>query len=131
MVRILIYIVLLIPVSLSAQDNDTIILGTTFAEVMPKYQDSVLIFIGDNMHYPASAIKDSIEGTVFVEFEVDTCGRTVKHKIIHGIREDLNKEALRVTRLVVFTEPAFQRGKPIEIHYIVPVVFKLPYKKDE
>ena len=52
-------------------------------------------------------------------------GFTFGHKVIKGVREDLDNEALRVTTLIKFERPAFQRGKPIEVKYTVPVVFNL------
>lgn len=47
-----------------------------------------------------------------------------------GIREDLNQEALRVTWLIKFEAPAFQKDKPIITRYVVPVDFRLRRKRD-
>ncbi|MBR3427774.1 MAG: TonB family protein [Bacteroidales bacterium] len=98
-------------------------------ETAPVYGGDLNSFITDNIHYPISAIKDSIEGTVYVEFYIDTVGGTFKHRVLRGVRNDLDEEALRVTRLIRFDSPAKQRGKPIIIRYFVPVRFVLNRKE--
>lgn len=87
--------------------------------------DRMLRFITENIKYPKTAEKDKIEGKVFVEFWIDTAGFTREHKIIKGIRGDLDKEALRVAKLIKFDEPAKNQGKPVGICYTLPVSFSL------
>lgn len=53
----------------------------------------------------------------------------MNHKVLTGIRKDLNDEALRVVKLVNFEKPAMQSGKPIKVKYTIPVVFKLTEEK--
>ncbi|HXF90365.1 MAG TPA: TonB family protein, partial [Candidatus Nitrosotenuis sp.] len=59
--------------------------------------------------YPESAIKDSVEGQIYVDAIVDTLGN-VKEVAIHtGIREDLNNSALEAVRKYKF-KPATIKG---------------------
>ena len=51
-------------------------------------------FIKNNIDYPNSALKDSIEGRVIVAFMIDTLGATFDHNIVRGVRYDLDLEAL-------------------------------------
>jgi len=88
-------------------------------------------FIQNNIRYPESAKSDSVYGRVFVSFWIDTIGNTIDHKVIKGIRDDLDNEALRVTKLIVFEKPAMQKGKPVKISFTVPVEFKLVEPKEE
>lgn len=128
---ILLYLVLLTNM-LYSQCNDTLIIGNDIAEVMPKFRKSnetIDEFISNNIKYPLSAIKDSIEGKVFISLIIDTIGNTYCHIILRGIRKDLNQEALRVAKLIKFDKPAMQRGKPIKINYNIPIEFKLPEKE--
>ncbi len=83
-------------------------------------------FIDSNLCYSELDTTDSIVGSVYISFWIDTTGNTYNHKIIRGVRKDLNNEALRVAKLIKFERPAMQRGKPIKIRYTVPVEFKLP-----
>lgn len=98
----------------------------------PVFKGDLIHFIQTNIRYPSSAVLDSVQGRVNVEFIIDTIGYTFNHRILKcGIREDLNQEALRVTRLIKFDTPAFQKDKPVVIKYVVPVDFKLKYKTED
>ena len=128
-------IVLLLGILISAHaQNDTILDDyiITNIENPPYFKGDLKSFIQQQVHYPKTALADSIEGKVFVSFMIDTAGNTVKHKVIRGIREDVNQEALRVTRLIKFERPATKRGgKPINVRFTVPVEFKLPDKGEK
>jgi len=83
-------------------------------------------FIKTNIVYPITAKEDRIEGLVIVGFKIETTGATSEHKIIQGIREDLNNEALRVAKLIKFDEPAIDYfNKPLAMCYRLPIRFKL------
>ena len=94
-------------------------------ESMPIFRGDLSEFIESNIIYPPSALNDSIEGKIFVSFYVDTLGNTINHKIVNEIRNDLNEEALRVTRLIKFDKPAMLNGKPTMVKYTIPVEFYL------
>ncbi|MDZ4204652.1 MAG: energy transducer TonB [Bacteroidales bacterium] len=102
-------------------------------ESFPEYKGGTEAFskmIKTNLIYPQSALMDSIEGRVYVQFWVETNGNTINHIVVRGIRKDLDEEALRVARLIKFDKPAMQRGKPIKVRYNLPIVFKLPMKSE-
>lgn len=104
-------------------------------EVIPEFRKDKSIeeltkFIATNLHYPASAIRDSIEGRVITQYWIDTLGNTYNHKILRGVREDLDKEALRVVRLLKYEVPAIQRGKPIAVMFTLPITFDLNKKNE-
>lgn len=95
-------------------------------ESMPKFSGGInglTEFIRRNLIYPEKAREEGLTGTVYVEFWVDTTGRTHQHQVLRGIRDDFNQEALRISRLLVFEEPAKQKGKSIGIWYSLPVQF--------
>lgn len=87
--------------------------------------------INSNLIYPQSALKNSLKGKVFVQFLVDTCGNTANHIVLKGISEDLDKEALRLAKLIKFDKPAMQGGKPIKVRINIPIEFKLPKKEKQ
>ena len=96
-----------------------------YIEDAPIYNGDIKAFIQTELNYPLSAKKDSIEGTVYISFMIDTLGSTNNHKVVRGIRDDLNEEAIKKTKKIKFDKPAFQRGKPITVPFMVPVVFDL------
>jgi protein TonB len=85
--------------------------------------DSLKAFIKKNVECPVSAIKDGIEGKVYISFWVDVDGKTIKHEIVRGVRDDIDQEALRVSRLICFSTPAKQYDKPIKVRYTIVIVF--------
>lgn len=109
--------------------NDEIVFAV---EAMPYFkggEGEFIKFRKTNLKYPETALKDSTEGTVFVCFWVDTLGKTFDHWVVKGIRNDLDEEALRVAKLIQFETPAFQRGKPVCVEYIVPFTFEIKPKR--
>ncbi len=129
MVRFLITIsLLLICYYANAQRADTIFhdnMMITYVGEPPIFSGNLKDFIREQIQYPVEAKKDSLEGTVMVSFWVDTLGSTTDHQVIRGVRKDLDKEALRVAKLIRFEKPAMQLGKPIKVPFTVPVKFKL------
>lgn len=115
-----------------SQEIDSII-GLGITEEMPEYKGGypqLKDFIDSVLVYPEQAISDSIEGTVYVGFYVDTTGKTIQHKVLKGIRDDINQEALRIAKQIKFHQPARVRGKPVRITYELPIRFILPEKKN-
>jgi protein TonB len=132
MVRIVIFIVLqlfwvdAICQTIGISDSTTIIFSEP--ECIPEYKgghQGLLYFISNNIKYPITAIEDSIEGNVFVNFIVDTNGFTKNHKVIDGIREDLNKEAIRIAELIKFEKPAMNGGRAVFYSYSLSIKFFL------
>ncbi len=119
-------IYLLVPAT-AQKDSSIVELGYPF-ETPPTFCGDLRLYVQNKLEYPISALKDSIEGTVHVSYKVDTCGKTYDHYIEKGIREDLNNEALRVTKKIVYTKPAYYSGKPIIFYFTLPVRFS--FKKD-
>lgn len=120
----LIVLALVSSIGINGQNAEEMI---TFVGKAPVFDGDLKVFISSNTIYPQSAINDSIEGTVFVEFWIDTIGHTIGHSVVKGVREDLDKEALRVTQLISFKTPAYQKDKAIVVPFCVPVIFE---KKD-
>lgn len=137
MVKIILYVLLFIGISFSTKAQkrcDDTIDNQVFGdpEQSPIFDKQspygLLLFIEENLRYPETAIEDKIEGKVFVDFWIDTVGCTQEHRIIKGIREDLDNEALRVVKLLKFEEPAKNRGKPFGYCFTISISFVLPKK---
>ena len=122
-------IMLLFAIEGVAQNVDSLLISRISNP--PMFKGDLIHFIQTNIQYPSSAVRDSVQGRVNVEFIIDTVGYTFNHRILKGgIREDLNQEALRVTRLIKFDTPAFQKDKSVVIRYVVPVDFNLKLKTE-
>jgi len=74
--------------------------------------------------YPKLAREAGIEGRVYIQFIVNKQGRVENPKVIRGIGGGCDKEALKVVKTARFT-PGLQRGRPVNVRYSLPIVFKL------
>ena len=100
------------------------------SEVSPFVKEDIVHltkFINKNTVYPENARGNKIEGMVFVEFGIDSLGNTINHRVKYGIRQDFDKEALRVAKLLKF-KPVKSCDSICINNYLVPIRFKLPKK---
>ena len=71
--------------------------------------------------------KLGLHGRVIVQFTIDETGKLVDAKVIRGVDEILDKEALRVVLAAPDKWlPALKYGKPIKQIYAMPVIFEIP-----
>lgn len=97
-------------------------------EQMPEYpggQDSMKSFVAKNVKYPPKAIKNEIQGKVFVGFIIDESGNVTNAKIIRSVDIDLDKEALRVVNMMEKWTPGKEKGKIVKVKYTLPISFAL------
>lgn len=81
-------------------------------------------FIEDNLKYPDEAIKNKIEGTVAVDYNVDIFGKVISAKIKHGIGYGCDEEALRLVKLLQFGKKRYQ-GLHVVFHKSLIINFRL------
>ena len=97
-------------------------------EEMPEFPGKELAlreFIAKTIKYPADAMKDSIQGKVFVTFVVKSDGSVGDAKIARGVHPLLDNEAIRVVNSLPAWKPGKQAGKEVNVAYTVPVRFAL------
>lgn len=80
--------------------------------------------IQQKIKYPEIAKRAGVEGKVFVRAYVDETGTVVNAEIVKGIGGGCDEAALEAILKTKFT-PGKQRGKPIKVQVIIPVLFKL------
>ncbi len=82
-------------------------------------------WVNENIKYPQEAIDENIEGRVLLKFTVDKEGNVKDVKVVRGVNELLDNEAVRV----VSSSPAWgagsQNGTPVAVNYTFPVSFRL------
>jgi protein TonB len=78
----------------------------------------------ESVEYPEFAKKAGIEGKVIVQFVVDKQGNVQDPRILKGVHELLNKEAIRALKEQKFS-PGKQRGQPVKVQMQLPVTFDL------
>lgn len=76
------------------------------------------------IEYPEMARQAGVSGRVFVQFVVNEVGEVTDPVVLRGIGGGCDEEAVRVVRMAKF-KPGMQRGKPVKVRYVIPIVFKL------
>ena len=93
--------------------------------VFPGGEKAFYKYLSNNIKYPETAMKNKIQGTVWVKFIIEKDGSISNVKVIRDANPDLNKEALRVIKSMPNWKPGKQNGKPVRVSYQVPIRFSL------
>lgn len=117
----------------SQNASSSVTTNTTFTvvEQMPEYpggQDAMIQFIEDNLHYPKQAVKKGVDGSVIVNFIVDKEGHITRAKVLKGIGELCDAEALRMVNSMPDWQPGKQQGVPVNVSINLPINFQLKNK---
>ena len=82
-------------------------------------------YLRDNLKYPESAKKKGIEGKVYIQFVVEKDGSIADVKVMRGVCEELDAEAVRVIKAMPKWKPGEQEGKPVRTTMMLPINFKI------
>lgn len=99
-----------------------------FVEQMPEFpngEKGMMTFIQQNVKYPQEAIKQDVEGTVFVEFVVGQDGALSDIKVVRGQPAGLDQAAIDVVRKMPKWIPGRNNGKSVKVKVTVPIKFRL------
>ena len=81
------------------------------------------------LKYPASAVRDGIQGRVMVEFVIDTEGKVTDVKVVKGVSEELDAEAIRVIAASPKWKPAKVGSQKVACSMTLSVEFRLTKKR--
>lgn len=82
-------------------------------------------FIRANLQYPEDALKNRVEGSVAVKYDVDIFGKTSGAVLIHGLGYGCDEEALRLVNLLQYEKKRYQ-GLRVTFHQSIVIHFHLP-----
>lgn len=87
-------------------------------------------FICNEMNYPDQAISNKIEGTVTILTTVMPDGKTSNYRVFESVSPELDNEALRISKLIMFY-PASESGHYVIEDVQIPVKFNIKkYKRN-
>ncbi len=98
------------------------------ADKMPEFpggMTGLMQHLSKNIRYPAEAHTNNIQGRVVVSVIINTEGKVTNAQIVQGVAPSLDAEALRVTGTMPDWIPGTKEGKPVNVKYTFPVVFRL------
>lgn len=124
----------LLPLTMFSQDEENSKsvkagFGVSVVQIQPEFPggpDSLQSFLKQNLRYPDSAKFKRIQGRVYIGFLVDKKGKIREEKILSGVNELLDNEALRVLKLMPQWKPGTAGGSATSVQYILPVDFIIP-----
>jgi len=106
--------------------------GVSVVQVQPEFPggpDSLNSFLKKQTVYPPQAKLNGIQGRVYIGFLVDKTGKLKNIKMLSGVNEELNGEALRVVEAMPDWVPGKRDGTAVDVQYILPIDFIVPPKQ--
>jgi len=99
-----------------------------FVEIMPSFpggQEALMEFLRKYLKYPPIPEENGVQGRVIIQFIVDKDGSITDPVVAKGIDPYLDKEAMRVVKLMPAWTPGIQQGRAVRVKYTLPIVFKI------
>lgn len=93
--------------------------------VFPGGQDALLAAIQKGATYPALALRNQIEGKVFISFVVGPDGAVTDVKVQKGIGGGCDESAVASVKKLPKFSPGKQNGRAVSVSYTVPVTFAI------
>ena len=82
-------------------------------------------FIEENLHYPKELEESCVQGRVIVRFIVERNGKLSNVKVVKSVHPVLDKEALRIVKLMPRWIPGRQNGITVRVKCYIPIIFRL------
>lgn len=95
---------------------------------MPEFEggeQAIFKYLGSNIKYPVIAKENGIQGTVIIQYVLLETGEIVNVKTVRSPHPVLSKEGMRVIAEMPKWKPGIKNGKPVKIHFTMPINFKL------
>lgn len=97
-------------------------------EELPEFPGGMSEFVtwlNTALQYPRVAMLKKIQGTVLISFVVEKDGTITNYKYVKKASSSLDREAMRVIRIMPKWKPGKDHGKPCRTVVAVPIVFAL------
>ena len=82
-------------------------------------------WVNSKLVYPEIAKENGVQGRVTLMFTVEADGRVTNVRVVRGVDESLDKEAVRVVSSSPKWKPGRQRDRAVKVTYTFPVIFQL------
>ncbi len=106
--------------------KDSVVLKTV--EQLPEFPGGIVQFmkwLTRNLRYPSMAQSQRIQGKVVISFIINKDGSIASPTIVQSADPLLDREAMRVIRMMPRWKPGLQDGKPCRTMFAIPVNFQL------
>ncbi|MBR1544238.1 MAG: energy transducer TonB [Muribaculaceae bacterium] len=100
-----------------------------YVDVQPQFpggESALINYVNKTREYPYEAYHKKIQGRVLCSFIVGTDGKVSNAKVIRGASDEtLNREALRVIRLMPKWSVGKVAGTAVPVRVVLPIAFRL------
>jgi TonB family protein len=108
-------------------EDGSVLLNKSFGErLLPSFNGGQLLmadYLKRNLHYPADAIKNKLNGKVVVSFWVGEDGSVSSPKIEESLGGTFDEEVIKMVTEMPKWIPAKHHNRPAKQMYILPVAF--------
>ena len=104
--------------------NDSIYQIVDQMPEFPGGMEAMMEYVVDNVKYPQDAINEGKSGRVFVSFVVERDGHISNVKVLKGVCESIDKEAVRVVSSMPRWYAGMHKGEPVRVSYTLPIKFQ-------
>lgn len=97
-------------------------------DVMPEFKggaEGLMSYLAKEIKYPKASMENNSQGRVFVEAVISETGKVTKVKVLRGIDEYIDTEAIRVFEAMPDWVPAIKDSKNVACIVRVPINFTL------
>jgi TonB family protein len=85
--------------------------------------DAMRNFLAQNTKYPTQARTNNESGTVYVSMIINEDGSVSNAKVLRGVSQSIDAEAVRVISIMPNWKPGMQNGKPVKVRFNIPIKF--------
>ncbi|TSD63884.1 TonB family protein [Inquilinus sp. KBS0705] len=110
------------------QNNSQVFMAVEQQPTFPGGQIAFEKYIAKNIKYPTKARESKTEGRVIITFVVEKDGSLSDFKVVRGLGNGTDEEALRVLQQSPNWKPGVQNGRLVRVQYTIPINFSLTGK---
>ncbi|WP_270487414.1 energy transducer TonB [Butyricimonas synergistica] len=92
---------------------------------VPRFPGCINKWLAKHMKYPVFAQENNIQGTVVVQFMIEKDSSITDVKIVKSVDPILDKEVIRLVKIMPKWIPGKQKGEPVRESYTMPFNFRL------
>lgn len=111
-------------------DSDEVVFQ--IVEEMPKFpggKNAMMKYLAETINYPTIAKEKGIQGRVYCSFVVAKDGSIKNAKVERSVDPSLDQEAIRVINTMPKWIPGMQRGKNVNVSFMLPINFVIQSDK--
>ena len=131
--------------------NEPPLLRVASPAVFPGGQEAFQEYIKNNLEYPEEALENDVQGSVYIQFVIDTLGNVTEVEVLRiratrevVVKKKLHKEETKILKIKAGENdyclgscavnlianspkwsPAIQKNKPVRVMYKIPITYSL------